>query len=1702
MFAVKGRLEMPAGGEVTDRAHEAKRLIQRANAIIDAAGEEEDSSRDHFVADPWMEMTGWHRHLRGFDHVKLLQHVRPANGEVEAEGDKDGGQREEEEVQGEVEVPGLAEACRGTKRIIQRAFVTCTPGRIPRAVLQQVCRTETGGSVKDLRTFYSQQNVSTIRKYMEVWVEMLRYIWRTSTQEKRPRYRLTVKQEMRLQQLQQSVAKADNGTSRRKTGHREKTARRERIEAAILSFWIAMFDHELKEHEFESGVISALAVISIMRPKGGYTAAINYTPKLSAVVTVLRALVVYQAWQERQADVQQRIESGVEEREAKEQARATIEGVRESVRQFMTLTEYGGRVTPMNHILQQRTYGMAIRNTTKAPPRIGWQGDTVSIDKIKFSVEDVRTAVFGLWETARRRLVKELLFIEDEKDMPPIDIAALFDNEAEDAQGWCFLNDSRNEFAVDGEEWMVRRMFSEDRIRRKFIRRIDGEQIVWNEEGVEKYFRQVRQYKEEEVALVHLDAGAPARATELTSIMRYNPMPGRGRRGIIIEDGLVKFVQGYNKKFRSRKELEIVHRYVPNEIGELVVYGLWLVDPFVKVIRAMARNETQCTPFMWEPPPKEEWGVGENEESGGEESDSEDEQDGVTEAVGEGEGEGEWSEPEEDDHGGDAPVSDERQPGNVDGFYNTDRVRNVLRRETRGRIGTAIGVSVWRHAYPAIQRKYTTDRQVCWIVDRMYDGSGNDKAADWQRIFTAGEKARALQSAHAPRMEEMMYGGTFEEADTSVGSEIRAFRQVSQDWHRFIGWPSASRAGANWELHRQIRREHEEAAFRQWERMRGIDIDGQLREMFNSVAAEFRGIQRPALQAIVRDGRRRVVVIMRTGGGKSLMFMLPARGSPQGTTVVIVPTKSLQQDLKKRCDKLFIKCAVWDRSRPPPFGAQVVIVIAESAVTKSFARFMTVKQTCGQLDRVVVDECHTVLEATPKWRPDMMQLKEMGERGVQVLYLTATLPPTDERQFCEAVGVPEADMTLFREGTSRPNVAYKVMEYKKGTLYEAIRELVEKRLQQYPEADKVVVYCRTIEQTKELAKVLQCRAYYREVGTEEQKGEILTELTEGRERVFTATNALGLGVDAPSIRTVVHTAIPFKLKQYGQESGRAGRDGKASEAIIMRWSVDGEDGRRKRESDWHADEHVKEFVAGERCRRIVLDRHMDGRVDRYGCEPHNGEERCDICSGQPRGEKRRRVWVPGTEERGREDVSVGEEDRRREESRIRYGMERGAEEAVQDRRRAGCMGRRQVVERLERQLEAFRDGCAMCAAQGRKVGGHRMGERCGVSDETMESFEVLSGWLEGIRFERYSGCEGCRVPQAVCHAWEDVDNREHAQFRRTKHGRCQFADVLQEGVAAIMAVRADGAREWLEEKADRDAERIGRIVDEVEMKRRWLGLRFRMHDGVEGSGLCVLFSELAGDPDEFEEVFNEGIVIEEPVTGAAMVPATQCPMQSQSGRLAYPTPARSTPGDNGIGEVRGTQASQAPQASRVDGSSKTEGELAAFRRRVRDWQRWCTLCAANGRTYEHSLWRCTAAGSAEAKEKMRQVQKAYQLEPGAGCRQCMMPYSMCPKYSMDMATGRMRFDAAERCRHNGVIIAGWIGTVQGGPEYFRQEWIDEAKTKGIDEEAAMQWQCRGPTMQSMGRKVEVEGERMCEFALVFSRTIARLERWLADRRSN
>jgi superfamily II DNA helicase RecQ len=129
----------------------------------------------------------------------------------------------------------------------------------------------------------------------------------------------------------------------------------------------------------------------------------------------------------------------------------------------------------------------------------------------------------------------------------------------------------------------------------------------------------------------------------------------------------------------------------------------------------------------------------------------------------------------------------------------------------------------------------------------------------------------------------------------------------------------------------------EEVQRARWKRLREVDIKEELRHMLGE-QAEFWGLQEPALKAIMRN-ESPILVVMGTGAGKSLLFQLPAHSQKSGTTVVVVPLKSLEKSLHKRCQKAGISCIRWDAQKSDRM-AQIVLVQPESAVGTRFAQYL------------------------------------------------------------------------------------------------------------------------------------------------------------------------------------------------------------------------------------------------------------------------------------------------------------------------------------------------------------------------------------------------------------------------------------------------------------------------------------------------------------------------------------------------------------------------------------------------------------------------------------------------------------------------------------------------------------------------------------------------------------------------------------------
>ena len=130
----------------------------------------------------------------------------------------------------------------------------------------------------------------------------------------------------------------------------------------------------------------------------------------------------------------------------------------------------------------------------------------------------------------------------------------------------------------------------------------------------------------------------------------------------------------------------------------------------------------------------------------------------------------------------------------------------------------------------------------------------------------------------------------------------------------------------------------EEVQRARWKRLREVDIKEELKHMLGE-QAKFRGLQKPALEAIMRN-ESPILVVMGTGAGKSLLFQLPAHSQKSGTTVVIVPLKSLEKSLHERCQKAGISCIRWDAQKSDHI-AQIVLVQPESAISKKFAQYFT-----------------------------------------------------------------------------------------------------------------------------------------------------------------------------------------------------------------------------------------------------------------------------------------------------------------------------------------------------------------------------------------------------------------------------------------------------------------------------------------------------------------------------------------------------------------------------------------------------------------------------------------------------------------------------------------------------------------------------------------------------------------------------------------
>jgi RecQ family ATP-dependent DNA helicase len=400
----------------------------------------------------------------------------------------------------------------------------------------------------------------------------------------------------------------------------------------------------------------------------------------------------------------------------------------------------------------------------------------------------------------------------------------------------------------------------------------------------------------------------------------------------------------------------------------------------------------------------------------------------------------------------------------------------------------------------------------------------------------------------------------------------------------------------------------------------------------------WRAGQKEAVQAAL-EGRDSLIV-MPTGGGKSLCYQLPGLAS-EDLTIVVSPLIALMRDQWQRLTAAGQPVAMISSNMDAEAArralgqvrsgeARIVYCSPERFGSNVFLDALAQRR----IHLIAVDEAHCVSEWGHDFRPDYLRLPQiadqLGRPTVMACTATATKPVAAE--IASRFGMREP--LQVRSGFDRPNLSFDVVPLE-GTGSKARRQALLEAGLGDPANRPAIVYCGTRKDTDEVAVALreagqEALAYH--AGMEaERRTSVQQRFMTGDVDVIVATNAFGMGVDKADVRSVWHMAIPTSVEAYYQEAGRAGRDGLPARAVLLAMKADL--GRLVRfneqragdpelaiahERGWRAYHAIKGFIYSGKCRRRSL---LDHFGDRLAGAPL--ERCCDVC--EPRG------WLPDPE---------------------------------------------------------------------------------------------------------------------------------------------------------------------------------------------------------------------------------------------------------------------------------------------------------------------------------------------------------------------------------------------------------------------------------------------------------------------------------------
>lgn len=1000
------------------------------------------------------------------------------------------------------------------------------------------------GSEATTSPFQCPDLASTIRKYSQVWGKVVLFFLRVGEGEDHdcPPYFFTPQQAKAFALLKSELLTASKDPNWKASVHscdmseddvdseaREDEATLSKTEPtegvvqqpflvltgvwrACLDFCLSLLCQQTQQNDYELPLVVALSCFGVTR--NGWAYAGDYTQYLSAVVTLGNIMFLQGA-----------IHSAYSSNKTPPPVRQHLKVYKDDY----GVLECG---SAMAWAIGKRSFGFAIHHSVGGKSRFLIENGTIHFRNVHIHHLDFAHLVQAHHIDSRKCLAS-LLMVDtlDELPVPPLE--RMIDNPNVDQAGasiarvWELAD--KGGAVANARHWLCERIASSTKQSSRFM---DPESQAPRANALRAFLQAEQRFLDMLMVLIHVSYGFPARGTELVTV-RHTATPFAGRN-IIISHGHVCIFIEYNKNGWVP-----IHRFLPDPVGELVLWYLAIVHPFSESVRAHLYPDGSASPYLW---PR--WG----------------------------------------------PESEE-QP------FNTNRLsKNIRRLFGRGnhKVG---GVKDYRQLATLWGRDHVQESMLATFQDRDPEHDELGDNGGWATSLMDRQMGHSSDTAIAH------YGRLGDSPFFSRPGQptVKGYLVGSSEWWRFVGFLVATtkrkkkKEADDDDEQAKVERSMRNESLQLQHSLGRVDLLSTLRAMLRLPEARFRGKQADALKAIIA-GQRCVLVVLPTAGGKSLLYQLPAFTGLSGLTVVVTPYVALEHDQAQKCIPYRIPHAIWDANRQHllPRRLHLLFVTPEAFILPQFQQYMSEAIATYRLQRVVIDEFH---ECLTHFRKAQRILASGIDYSVQIVAMTATLEPRNEDEILRLFDLPRDHATVIRDVTTQKQHRYSVIKVpqpfdpQEGLRQRVaiIKEKMEEIEKSYTANAQFFIFCNTTKQTAELALALEATPYWSGI---ENGAETMTAFLAGRIKILVTTSAASCGIDGKGRIFVIMDGAPQMLQQLLQCGGRGARDGLLGAVIVIsgpQWDMS------------NPDEGMQEFLRLDQCHRIALDRFDEPRA-RTGCE--------------------------------------------------------------------------------------------------------------------------------------------------------------------------------------------------------------------------------------------------------------------------------------------------------------------------------------------------------------------------------------------------------------------------------------------------------------------------------------------------------------------